>query len=92
MIVITRQRQQAHHHPSKKNYAEREWRDKQKAVDGLKDTVDKQRRDLDSMRKEVMEKEMLCSALRVSSLCYLLHTLSVMTHLIFSMIYLYVFL
>ncbi|KAM8757891.1 E3 ubiquitin-protein ligase TRAIP isoform 1-T2 [Acanthopagrus schlegelii] len=43
---------------------EREWRDKQKVVDGLKDTVDKQRRDLDSMRKEVMEKEMLCSALR----------------------------
>uniref|UniRef100_A0A671WRA3 TRAF-interacting protein n=1 Tax=Sparus aurata TaxID=8175 RepID=A0A671WRA3_SPAAU len=46
------------------NKMSREWRDKQKAVDGLKDTVDKQRRDLDSMRKEVMEKEMLCSALR----------------------------
>nr|XP_046240665.1 E3 ubiquitin-protein ligase TRAIP [Scatophagus argus] len=43
---------------------ERDWRDKQKVVDGLKDTVDKQRRDLDSMRKEIMEKEMLCSALR----------------------------
>nr|XP_057910327.1 E3 ubiquitin-protein ligase TRAIP [Doryrhamphus excisus] len=43
---------------------ERDWRDKQKTVDGLKDTVDKQRRDLDSMRKDVVEKEMLCSALR----------------------------
>ncbi|XP_070759539.1 E3 ubiquitin-protein ligase TRAIP [Enoplosus armatus] len=43
---------------------ERDWRDKQKAVDSLKDTVDKQRRDLDSVRKEIMEKEMLCSALR----------------------------
>ncbi|XP_070704781.1 E3 ubiquitin-protein ligase TRAIP isoform X2 [Pempheris klunzingeri] len=46
------------------NCKERDWRDKQKAVDSLKDTVDKQRRDLDSMRKDVMEKEMLCSALR----------------------------
>ncbi|TDH14608.1 hypothetical protein EPR50_G00044030 [Perca flavescens] len=43
---------------------ERDWRDKQKLVDSLKDTVDKQRRDLDSVRKEIMEKEMLCSALR----------------------------
>ncbi|KAM9361738.1 E3 ubiquitin-protein ligase TRAIP [Symphorus nematophorus] len=43
---------------------ERDWRDKQKVVDGLKETVDKQRKDLDSVRKEVMEKEMLCSALR----------------------------
>ncbi|XP_041639258.1 E3 ubiquitin-protein ligase TRAIP [Cheilinus undulatus] len=43
---------------------ERDWRDKQKVVDGLKETVDRQRRDLDSVRKEVMEKEMLCSALR----------------------------
>ncbi|XP_035518612.1 E3 ubiquitin-protein ligase TRAIP [Morone saxatilis] len=43
---------------------ERDWRDKQKMVDGLKDTVDKQRRDLDSVRKEIMEKDMLCSALR----------------------------
>uniref|UniRef100_A0A4W6EQ52 TRAF-interacting protein n=1 Tax=Lates calcarifer TaxID=8187 RepID=A0A4W6EQ52_LATCA len=40
------------------------WRDKQKAMDSLKETVDKQRRDLDSVRKEIMEKEMLCSALR----------------------------
>lgn len=43
---------------------ERDWRDKQKVMDSLKDTVDKQRRDLDSVRKEIMEKEMLCSALR----------------------------
>uniref|UniRef100_G3PED9 TRAF-interacting protein n=1 Tax=Gasterosteus aculeatus aculeatus TaxID=481459 RepID=G3PED9_GASAC len=43
---------------------ERDWRDKQKTVDNLKDVVDKQRRDLDSVRKDVMEKEMLCSSLR----------------------------
>uniref|UniRef100_A0A672F2K3 RING-type domain-containing protein n=1 Tax=Salarias fasciatus TaxID=181472 RepID=A0A672F2K3_SALFA len=43
---------------------ERDWREKQKAADSLKDTVEKQRRDMDSMRKEIMEKEMLCSALR----------------------------
>ncbi|XP_042359612.1 E3 ubiquitin-protein ligase TRAIP [Plectropomus leopardus] len=43
---------------------EQDWRDKQKMVDSLRDTVDKQRRDLDSVRKEIMEKEMLCSALR----------------------------
>ncbi|XP_049442011.1 E3 ubiquitin-protein ligase TRAIP [Epinephelus fuscoguttatus] len=43
---------------------EQDWRDRQKMVDGLKDTVDKQRRDLDCVRKEIMEKEMLCSALR----------------------------
>ncbi|MED6257082.1 hypothetical protein ATANTOWER_009514 [Ataeniobius toweri] len=43
---------------------ERDWRDKEKAMDSLKDTVNKQRRDLDSMRKEIMEKEMICVALR----------------------------
>ncbi|XP_008291705.1 E3 ubiquitin-protein ligase TRAIP [Stegastes partitus] len=43
---------------------EQDWRDKQKVMDSLKDTVDKQRRDLDSVRKEIMEKEMLCCALR----------------------------
>lgn len=37
-------------------------------MDGLRDTVDKQKRDLDGVRKEIMEKEMLCSALRVSRL------------------------
>ncbi|KAG8007370.1 E3 ubiquitin-protein ligase TRAIP, partial [Nibea albiflora] len=45
-------------------FIERDWRDKQKATDNLKDIVEKQRRDLDSVRKEIMEKEMLCSALR----------------------------
>lgn len=48
--------------------AERDWRDREKVVDSLRDTVDKQRRDLDSMRKDITEKEMLCSALRVSCL------------------------
>ncbi|XP_028260696.1 E3 ubiquitin-protein ligase TRAIP [Parambassis ranga] len=43
---------------------DRDWRDKEKMVANLKDTIDKQRRDLDSMRKEVMDKDMLCSALR----------------------------
>ncbi|XP_010769773.1 E3 ubiquitin-protein ligase TRAIP [Notothenia coriiceps] len=43
---------------------ERDWRDRQKVLDGLKDTVDKQNRDLDSVRKEIMEKEMLCCTLR----------------------------
>ncbi|XP_026162965.1 E3 ubiquitin-protein ligase TRAIP [Mastacembelus armatus] len=43
---------------------EKDWQDKQKMVDDLKDTVDKQKRDLDSLRKEIREKEMLCSALR----------------------------
>lgn len=61
---------------------ERDWRDKQKMVDSLKETVDKQKRDLDSMRKDVMEKEMLCSALRVGCLlvCELV-TVSVVTSL-----------
>ncbi|TKS71138.1 E3 ubiquitin-protein ligase TRAIP [Collichthys lucidus] len=43
---------------------ERDWRDKQKATDNLKEVVEKQRRDLDRVRKEIIEKEMLCSALR----------------------------
>ncbi|KAM7402624.1 hypothetical protein PAMP_017847 [Pampus punctatissimus] len=43
---------------------ERDWRDRQKVVDSLKDTVDKQKRDLDGVRKDIVEKEMLCSALR----------------------------
>lgn len=43
---------------------EREWRDKQTTVDKLKDVVDKQKRDLDGVRKDIMEKEMLCSTLR----------------------------
>ncbi|XP_008408708.1 E3 ubiquitin-protein ligase TRAIP [Poecilia reticulata] len=43
---------------------DRDWREKLKAMDGLKDTVNKQRRDLDAMRKEVMDKEMVCVALK----------------------------
>ncbi|CAJ1051304.1 E3 ubiquitin-protein ligase TRAIP [Xyrichtys novacula] len=43
---------------------ERDMRDKQKTVEGLKDIVDRQRKELDSVKKEVMEKEMLSSALR----------------------------
>uniref|UniRef100_A0A8C2ZCQ8 TRAF-interacting protein n=1 Tax=Cyclopterus lumpus TaxID=8103 RepID=A0A8C2ZCQ8_CYCLU len=43
---------------------ERDWRDKQKTMDSLKDIVDKQKRDLDGVRKDIMEKEMLCSTLR----------------------------
>ncbi|XP_014904156.1 E3 ubiquitin-protein ligase TRAIP [Poecilia latipinna] len=43
---------------------DRDWREKQKVMDGLKDTVNKQRRDLDAMRKEVMDKEMVCVALK----------------------------
>ncbi|CAN9512464.1 unnamed protein product [Ophioblennius macclurei] len=49
---------------------ELDWREKQKVADGLKDTVEKQRRDMDRMRKEITEKEMLCSALR-SQMIYL---------------------
>uniref|UniRef100_A0A8C2BX88 TRAF-interacting protein n=1 Tax=Cyprinus carpio TaxID=7962 RepID=A0A8C2BX88_CYPCA len=43
---------------------EKEWRDKQKSVDTLKDTIEKQKKDLDRLRKEVGDKEMLCSVLR----------------------------
>ncbi|CAB1314741.1 unnamed protein product [Coregonus sp. 'balchen'] len=43
---------------------ERDWRDRLKMVEGLKETVDRQKKDLDSVRKEIGEKEMLCSALR----------------------------
>ncbi|KAK7907493.1 hypothetical protein WMY93_016105 [Mugilogobius chulae] len=43
---------------------ERDWRDKQKVIDGLRDTVDKQRKDMDNLRKDILEKDMLCSALR----------------------------
>ncbi|TRY59873.1 hypothetical protein DNTS_035284 [Danionella cerebrum] len=43
---------------------EKEWREKQKSVDTLKDTIEKQKKDLDRLRKEVGDKEMLCSVLR----------------------------
>ncbi|XP_030634477.1 E3 ubiquitin-protein ligase TRAIP [Chanos chanos] len=46
------------------NGKERDWRDKQKVVESLKDTIEKQKVDLDKLRKEIGEKEMLCSALR----------------------------
>lgn len=49
-------------------FLERDCRDKQKTVDELKDSVDMQRRDLDSMRKEIFEKDVLCSALKVRNL------------------------
>uniref|UniRef100_A0A674CDR7 TRAF-interacting protein n=1 Tax=Salmo trutta TaxID=8032 RepID=A0A674CDR7_SALTR len=43
---------------------ERDWRDRLKMLEGLKETVDRQKKDLDSVRKEIGEKEMLCSVLR----------------------------
>ncbi|XP_059385714.1 E3 ubiquitin-protein ligase TRAIP-like isoform X1 [Carassius carassius] len=43
---------------------EKEWRDKQKSVDTLKDTIERQKRDLERLRKEIGDKEMLCSVLR----------------------------
>ncbi|XP_026077373.1 E3 ubiquitin-protein ligase TRAIP-like isoform X3 [Carassius auratus] len=43
---------------------EKEWRDKQKSVDNLKDTIERQKRDLERLRKEIGDKEMLCSVLR----------------------------
>lgn len=43
---------------------ERDWKDRQKVISGLKETVDKQKKDLDSVQKEMREKEMICSALR----------------------------
>uniref|UniRef100_A0A673IY32 E3 ubiquitin-protein ligase TRAIP-like n=1 Tax=Sinocyclocheilus rhinocerous TaxID=307959 RepID=A0A673IY32_9TELE len=42
----------------------KEWRDKQKSVDTLKDTIERQKRDLDRLRKEIGDKEMLCAVLR----------------------------
>lgn len=46
--------------------SERDWREKQKAAECLRDTIEKQRADLERVRKELGEKEMLSSALRVS--------------------------
>lgn len=54
------------------NGSERDWRDKQKVIDSLRDTVDKQRKDMDGFRKEALEKDILCSALRVSARTLLL--------------------
>lgn len=47
---------------------ERDWREKQKVMDELMGTVALQRKDLDSLQKEINAKEKLCSALRVSML------------------------
>lgn len=49
---------------------EQDWRDKEKLVEGLKDTVDKQKKDLNIVQKEIMKKDMLCSALKVSCLLF----------------------
>ncbi|XP_058647097.1 E3 ubiquitin-protein ligase TRAIP isoform X2 [Onychostoma macrolepis] len=43
---------------------EKEWRGKQKSVDSLKDTIERQKKDLERLHKEVGDKEMLCSVLR----------------------------
>ncbi|XP_067243279.1 E3 ubiquitin-protein ligase TRAIP [Chanodichthys erythropterus] len=43
---------------------EKEWRDKQKSVDTLKDTIERQKKDLERVRKEIGDKEMLCSVFR----------------------------
>uniref|UniRef100_A0A3B5K1Z8 TRAF-interacting protein n=1 Tax=Takifugu rubripes TaxID=31033 RepID=A0A3B5K1Z8_TAKRU len=43
---------------------ERDWREKQKAMDDLMETVELQRKALENLQKDVMEKEKLCSALR----------------------------
>lgn len=45
--------------------SERDWKDKQKASEALKDTIERQRADLDRVRREIGEKEMLCTTLRV---------------------------
>ncbi|KAF7693473.1 E3 ubiquitin-protein ligase TRAIP [Silurus meridionalis] len=43
---------------------ERDWRDRQKAAEALKETIEKQRADLERVKREIGEKEMLCSTLR----------------------------
>ena len=48
--------------------SDKDYKEKLKALEGLKSTVDKQRRDLDKVRKEMVDKDMLCTALRVRSL------------------------
>lgn len=54
------------HHVSDQ-LVEQEFREKEKLVEGLKDTVDKQKKDLNIVQKEIMKKDMLCSALKVSN-------------------------
>uniref|UniRef100_H3CPF3 TRAF-interacting protein n=1 Tax=Tetraodon nigroviridis TaxID=99883 RepID=H3CPF3_TETNG len=43
---------------------ERDWREKQKVMDDLMETVELQRKDVDSLQKDIHAKEKLCSALR----------------------------
>ncbi|KAL0978628.1 hypothetical protein UPYG_G00173050 [Umbra pygmaea] len=43
---------------------EREWKERMKVIESLKDTVDRQKKELDNLRKEISEKEMFCTALR----------------------------
>jgi hypothetical protein len=47
---------------------DKDYKEKLKALEGLKSTVEKQRRDHDKVRKEMVDKDMLCTALRVRSL------------------------
>uniref|UniRef100_A0AAY4A438 RING-type domain-containing protein n=1 Tax=Denticeps clupeoides TaxID=299321 RepID=A0AAY4A438_9TELE len=43
---------------------DRDCRDKQKVLDGLKETVERQRQELECARREIGEKEKLCAAMR----------------------------
>ncbi|CAL8380057.1 unnamed protein product [Boreogadus saida] len=43
---------------------DKDYKEKLKALEGLKSTVEKQRRDHDKVRKEIVDKDMLCTALR----------------------------
>uniref|UniRef100_A0A8C5ATF6 TRAF-interacting protein n=1 Tax=Gadus morhua TaxID=8049 RepID=A0A8C5ATF6_GADMO len=43
---------------------DKDYKEKLKALEGLKSTVEKQRRDHDKVRKEMVDKDMLCTALR----------------------------
>ncbi|CAF96887.1 unnamed protein product, partial [Tetraodon nigroviridis] len=47
---------------------ERDWREKQKVMDDLMETVELQRKDVDSLQKDIHAKEKLCSALRMTYL------------------------
>lgn len=53
-------------HRVSQHFPERDWREKQKVMDDLMETVELQRKDLDSLQKDIHAKEKLCSALRVS--------------------------
>lgn len=52
-------------HDETLHVSERDWRDKQKASEALRETIEKQRAELDRVRREIGEKEMLCTTLRV---------------------------